>query len=219
MKCYPAKESICITETKAQVTFQALLDKTAERLIESQEECLQEMFHRLSTSNRIIEANLISKWGFDSATAQSTYTQRFHHEIPDTYCKDSLMSTTLTPLNLNVGTTLLWRNKVPSSTRYCRPIKLEYIKETDSVSQAEFKRCEDEIKALHSTDVKITINKGSDQEKEIIIQIKHSLYSTVVDGKVINAVMENPSSQTCYICGATPVRMNIGLLWSMTEAL
>ena len=39
-------------------------------------------------------------------------------------------------------------------------------------------------------------------------EIYHAPFCTVVDGKAINAVMRNLSQQTCYICGATPVKMN-----------
>nr|CAI5823678.1 unnamed protein product [Callosobruchus analis] len=39
--------------------------------------------------------------------------------------------------------------------------------------------------------------------------IHHTLLMTMVDGKVCNSLTQNRSSQTCYICGATPKQMNI----------
>nr|CAI5854687.1 unnamed protein product [Callosobruchus analis] len=41
------------------------------------------------------------------------------------------------------------------------------------------------------------------------MSIHHTLLMTMVDGKVCNSLTQNCSSQTCYICGATPKQMNI----------
>ena len=103
--CYPHSDSIYITETRAEVSFQALLDKTAERLVESQLLCFQSMvpLGQQNTLHSCLKATLISKWGFDSSTAQSTYGQTFLNEIPESYCEDSMFSTTLAPLNLDIN--------------------------------------------------------------------------------------------------------------------
>ena len=42
----------------------------------------------------------------------------------------SLFSTTLIPLKLLFGNKTVWINPFPSSTRFCRPIRIQYIKES-----------------------------------------------------------------------------------------
>lgn len=44
--------------------------------------------------------------------------------------------------------------------------------------------------------------------QETDIQVHHTLLQTMVDGKVANSLADNMSSQTCYICKATPKQMN-----------
>ncbi len=39
----------------------------------------------------------------------------------------------------------------------------------------------------------------------------------MIDGKGINALTENPSAQTCYICKATPKDMNKNLRFSVSD--
>lgn len=39
------------------------------------------------------------------------------------------------------------------------------------------------------------------------IFVEHNSIKTMVDGKICNALMDNPSAQVCYICGAKPKDM------------
>ncbi|CAH0558647.1 unnamed protein product [Brassicogethes aeneus] len=84
-------------------------------------------------------------------------------------------------------------------TRYCRPIKIEFKKESTCVSIAEYNKIEDEIKKL--IDSNITI-------KSKQLKVNHKLICSMVDGKVCNALTETTSTMKCLICGATSKQFN-----------
>ena len=129
--CYP--ENISVSETTAEQPLQNLLDHTSMRLVNS--ELVKERILRqakLIDGDLVTELCLYCKWGFDGATGQSQYKQNFNtSESTD----KSLFSTMLVPLDLRSGTFSIWRNPVPSSTRFCRPIKISYEKETNELCQ------------------------------------------------------------------------------------
>lgn len=49
---------------------------------------------------------------------------------------------------------------------------------------------------------KITINESKS------VEIHHELLCSMIDGKICNVVTANKSSQTCFVCDATPNQMN-----------
>lgn len=81
----------------------------------------------------------------------------------------------------------------------CRPIKFIFAKETKELTVLETNNILEEINNLLPTVCKF-------QENEL--SVTHELLSTMVDGKVCNAMTETKSTQTCYICNATPKLMN-----------
>jgi hypothetical protein len=93
---------------------------------------------------------------------------------------------------------ILWENPRPSSTRYCRPLKFLYAKETKEVTKTEVGRVEKEIMELKS--VELNINNS-------VLCINYTMLMTMVDGKVINTLTES-SSQLCYIFKCNPTYMN-----------
>lgn len=99
----------------------------------------------------------------------------------------------------NFDNIILWQNPRPSSTRYCRPIKLLFEKETTEVARREIKSIENQIQELVPTNLEI-------DSKDIIVE--HHLIMSMGDGQICNAVMEVSSAQKCYVCGATPKYMN-----------
>ena len=90
---------------------------------------------------------------------------------------------------------IIWQNPKASSTRYCRPIKFFFAKESTLLIKEETEKITQQISALSPTKVKIN-------NTDIIINT--TLVMTMVDGKVCNALADNQYSQKCYICGATP---------------
>lgn len=149
------------------------------------------------------EQNLIlhTKWGCDGASSQSEYMQKFSDPQLD-IAASNLFMTSIVPLKMTLReneTKYVWNNFRPSSTRYCRALKFEFIKETPNVIQEEKIRVDSEIEGLHKTEVHV---------RGRIFNVKHTLYFTMIDGKVAQAVTNTASSSNCVICGATPSQMN-----------
>jgi hypothetical protein len=111
--------------------------------------------------------------------------------------------TRLVPLDLNDGKSSFWKNKAPSSTRFCRPIRIQYAKETTELIQKERDDVENEIKALNKSIINLVYN-----DLPVQVRINFNLFLTMIDGKVANAISGNKSTRTCNICKATPTQMN-----------
>ena len=194
-RCYPDSSAMTVTETSAEVKLQALLDHTSERL-------LQVMY---KDDNELHPGNfenlqLILKWGCDGASSQE-YKQMFSE-------KDSsdanVFFTSTVPLQLSVvnenhADIILWQNPRPSSPRFCRPIRLQFVKECVHSTREEQKYIENQIRSLLPFH---TVIDGKN------IEIKYKLVFTMIDGKVKNAITETDSSMRCYICKSTSKQFN-----------
>ena len=64
---------------------------------------------------------------------QSLYKQKYSDTILDEVIKNEkrIFRASLVPLKLTVNDTVIWYNKKHSSTYFCRPVCLQYKKETD----------------------------------------------------------------------------------------
>ena len=111
------------------------------------------------------------KWGGDGSSGQSQYMQLFKAakqpqsesiEVPEeeNFSEQNLFLFSMVPLRL-FGTTatnekvIFWENTKPSSTKFCRPLKFKYIKETTESTLAEVKSIEAEIEELKPFEVVI----------------------------------------------------------------
>lgn len=132
---------IAATETMAVVCLQELLNHTASRILLLQED----LFINLPN---ITNAKLIVSYGFDGSTGQSMYKQRFEASGPASF-DQSLFVTTVIPLKLvdNFGT-VLWINQTPQSVRFCRPLKMEFVKESKEHILKEKENLDTQIKNL-----------------------------------------------------------------------
>lgn len=203
-KCYPG--NITIKEDSAKVPLQNLLDHTALRIIQEKKEAITEVVESLEDDEQL-SCKLVCKWGFDGSSSQSEYKQRFSSSDQS---DESLFCTTMVPLQLISGDRVLWENPVPSSTRFCRPVHLQFSKETTELSQKENRLIGDEINSLQPMDVTLDISYEveADLNRKADLQVTYDLHLTMVDQKVINALTETKSSMRCYICGATPKQFN-----------
>lgn len=154
---------------------------------------LGEIVEQLSEEEKS-SLTLISKWGRDGSQ-QMQYKMKFENE-PDTDA--NIFQSSVVPLQLIFGheKKILWQNPIPSSPRYCRPIRIRFVKETSDITQEEIDYITTQIEALSSTDIK---NKMS---------VKHKMFFTMVDGKVSNAATHTKSTMRCYICDATSSEFN-----------
>ncbi|CAI6375633.1 unnamed protein product [Macrosiphum euphorbiae] len=191
-QCYPQPNKIYITETSVHVDLQTILDLTIDRLIIT----LKDVIHTLS-SNELKKLCLISKWGFDGSSGHSSYKQAFYGIEAD---DSAVFITCIVPLRLQSGSKVVWQNPRPGSTRYCRPLKIAFMKENTRVSIDEKKRMDEQI---------LNLEKSSILLDENTLVIKHNLTFTMIDGKVCNAVTGSTSTQKCYICNATCKDFNL----------
>lgn len=180
--CYPPKDKTTITETLASVDLQAILDLTATRLLTLCED-------KLSLYTNV---KLTCKWGFDGASNQSMYKQTFED---NSRCDEFIFITSFVPIQLVSDSEVLWTNETPGSTRYCRPIKFEFIRETMEISRNEYQRVENQIKNLIAMQYKN-------------VTVKYEMLFTMIDGKVCTAISNEKSCATCPLCGAKPTEMN-----------
>lgn len=96
-----------------------------------------------------------------------------------------------------------WRNPAPSSTRFCRPIRIKYEKETPELLQDDCDEIEKQIMDLKVTSIRQMLN-----NLQVEIRVRHHLSLTMIDGKAVNAISLNSSPRICNICLASPTQMN-----------
>lgn len=192
--CYPEEESIRVTEISAEIRLQELLDHTTKRLCLYLNEVLEK-----STDVDLTNMELVTKWGCDGCQ-QTPFQQKFSDSSFD---DSSIFQSSLVPLRLQACTkekkTILWQNPTPSSTRFCRPIRIRFLHETAEVTKEEIKYVEDQAKNLLKT--KISTSKG-------VSKVSHILLPTMVDAKVCNSATSTASTMRCYICGKTSKDFN-----------
>lgn len=191
-ECYPLKEFITISDFGAEVELQQLLNHTIERLIKT---CDQNSI--LELTEPILRATY--KWGMDGASGQSLYKQIFNNNSDNCLDDASIFMISLVPLQVESNDKIIWTNPLPSSTKLCRPIKFKFMKETPENSKKEHKIMEEKICKL--TDSLIVCGTRN-------IPVSNKLYSTMVDGKMIDDLTGNKAHSTCYICSATTSEMN-----------
>ncbi|XP_026828955.1 uncharacterized protein LOC109611090 [Ooceraea biroi] len=195
-QCRPSKEAITICENVAEVSVQALLNHTVKRIVDLQTELILATLQKSDCTE--IEAVFICSWGFDGSTGHSMYQQRY--QDAEDANDESLFATTLIPLQLSTSTGLiLWNNRTPQSARYCRPIKLQFVKESRDVIVAQKFCIEQQIAKLQVFEIML---------QNFSIKIHFSLFLTLIDGKVLNTLTDTKSMQTCPICHATPKQFN-----------
>lgn len=191
-QCYPT--DISGTETVVDIKLQSLIDHTIQRLCITQKDGFE-------TFQNAEDLTFLMKWGCDGAQ-QSRYKQKFSSEDES---DASLFSFSLVPIQLygqiNDLKKILWQNPAPSSSRYCRPIKLIFAKESADFILTEVKSIEAQVQSLVATTVEI----GG-------FSVNPSLILTMIDGKICSALSEFTSSQSCFTCGATPKIMNNPIL-------
>lgn len=188
-QCYP--DNMEISDIGAKIKLQSLLDHTVTRLL---------MLDSINLPGGDARLILYCKWGCDGSSGQSEYKQILSGEsklISDA----NLLIASLVPLKLvsEVDESVIWQNPSPSSVRFCRPILIEFAKETPEKTRSIVTDIETQILAL--TPSSVLINTAT-------FSIKHTLYFTMVDGKVVQVLTNTPSSANCNVCLAKPSEMN-----------
>lgn len=201
-ECYPL--NLRISEDIAEVKVQDLLNHTSHRLVKLQDKVLIQALTLISENHENIFFQLDCKWGLDGSGGHSLYKQKYNN---DSICNSDsdILLTSLVPLQLHLTNIegkkiVLWQNPRTSSTKFCRPLRFAFTRETTEMVQLEVERVEKEIASLIPT--KVLLSSGQE------VFVRYSLFKTMIDGKICNNLMKNSSSQACYICGACPKDMN-----------
>lgn len=188
LMCYP--KELKFTDYSAETTLQSLVDHTVSRIIQAHSQVFE---NEISVNNNSISLTAIHKWGCDGSSGHATYRQKFQ-DGETSMADQHLFAVCLVPLQVQVGSTILWKNTRPSSTRYCRPIKLICQKESTELIRAETDSINSQILSI-----KPTIFNS--------LTIDHVFHCTMLDGKTFSVLAE-ASTQTCGICRAVPKNMN-----------
>ena len=119
LQCRP--EGIIVTDSLAEIPLQNLVNHTAKRILSYQEVLL--------LMPELNEVTLVLSYGFDGSTGQSSFKQIFNTCAPESL-DSSLFVTSVIPLKLlSSNNTIIWKNRTPQSVRFCRPLKIVFIKE------------------------------------------------------------------------------------------
>lgn len=200
--CRPPAAAISIIEDKAKVSLKALLDHTGKRIFDMQKEVLLQYIQQvLDPAEKELETIFICSYGFDGSTGHSPYKQRYQDAKPNASNTDeSLFATSLIPLRWSTkDNVILWNNRASQSTRFCRPISLQYVKESADIIATQKASIEAEIDELQTLEVDLN---------NVNVRIHFSLFLTLIDGKVLNIITNTKSTQACPICHATPKQFN-----------
>lgn len=158
---YPC--GIEVSEKSCEIPLQSLLQHTTSRLLEA----LQLPLSSNEEENKFI---LMCKYGFDGSSGQSTYKQAWSE---DNLNDQSLFTTSIAPLQLKnvVNGKILWENPRPSSTRFCRPLRIQWLRESKEVIKKEKQWMDDQISRLEPV-------------SELNSTINFSIKLTMIDSKV-----------------------------------
>lgn len=148
-----------VTEVKAEIRMEPLLHHTAERLITSLG----------LKSDNLVSLKMIVKYGFDG-TNSTSYKQRWNNGVGN---DEHIFCASIVPLQvINVDNgQILWTNPRPSSTRFCRPLLIEFAKETSNLCKQKQADYESQIANLQPCVIGNVI-------------VRFELALTMIDGKV-----------------------------------
>lgn len=165
--CLPDEKAFLITEISAEVQLQQLLNHTAQRILALENKALHE-------GPLLEELELLTKWGFDGSSDHSNYKQKFEdHDADDS----AIFITSMVPLQLrfkNNPNNIIWMNCMPSSTRLCRPIRIQFRKETTALTLNEKEYLEAQIAKLVPSEF-------------LGNRVHHLMICSMIDGKVCSA--------------------------------
>lgn len=193
-KCYP--DQVQVSEREALVPVKNLVRHTFDRILS----LTDAVFINFCTHKDIqtVECVLKGIWGFDGSTGQSLYKQKFSDAGVDENC---MFATTFTPLQISTNTgDVIWMNPSPQSYRYCRPVHIQYEKESQNLINSEKQLVQNQIDNL--TPMHAKTSEGHQ------IKIKCELYCAAIDGKVLNTLLNTKSQLRCPYCQLTSSQFN-----------
>jgi hypothetical protein len=158
LDCHPPQ--LLVSEVEAHAPFQSLLNHTFSRLVQLYEEVIAEYCRRQNTTQ--LNCIFSGAWGFDGSTGQALYKQNIRRSENEPDSENSLVATTFVPLKIEtVNKDVIWLNPAPQSYRSCRPLHIQYRKESTELILSEQKWVEDQIKELNTNRLNTILHKDT----------------------------------------------------------
>ncbi len=198
MDCRP--EGIQVEETESKVAMQHLLNHTASRIFNEDQDLKITLDELSERNNGELQITFYFKFGMDGCGSFNSFMQKDSTgKVRDL---NSLMTSQMVPLQATtkVGNEIkiLYNNLSPNSANSCRPIRLCFEREDKYSISREASRLQGEVSQL----VPFII---SDVPR---IEVKFKGLFTMLDGKVLNELTSNPSSANCPICHKSSKQMS-----------
>ena len=133
LKCYPS--NIEITEISSKTPLQDMVNHTLSQVFQISEGALESIVAECGDRS----GTFYLKAGFDGASSQSIYKQKYvEHRLEDVVQgEESFFQTAIVPIRLEVEGSCVWRNEKPNSFQFCRPLHLQYQKESYDLCKRE----------------------------------------------------------------------------------
>ncbi|CAL4125291.1 unnamed protein product [Meganyctiphanes norvegica] len=226
--CYP--EGMQLSHNVSEVPLQNLLNHSAERILQLQKHELVKLKPNSKDRYKLI---LTVKWGYDGSSGSSEWRHQYvgGEALKDTNETD-LFCTSLVPLRLKCSTDIVWENPTPSSVRFCRPLSLQYGKETPELAYEAQVRVERQIRELkpYSTCVRIgdgkkdpvhwrkklkvevaeeAVGRFIDDQKAkaniaCYVDIFFNVQQALIDPSIASPITGSNAALDCHLCASKP---------------
>lgn len=192
--CYP--DDVQISEREASVSVQNLVEHTFNRIKQLTDAVFITYCNKYG--KQAVECSFRGIWGFDGSSGQALYKQSFSDGNSD---DSSIFATTFTPLQIiTASNDVIWLNPSPQSYRYCRPVHIQYQKESKELILSEKLNIQQQIDSLNPM-----VTETSKGHK---IKINYDLICAAIDGKVLNTILNTASQLRCPFCDLTSNQFN-----------
>lgn len=147
-ECYP-KEMI-VSELKVEIPINSLIDHTILRTYEALSIVIDAIISQ-SPTKKIIETSYTFSYGWDASSDHSRYNIKCPVNVNDS----TIISSTLSYLHWETTDgKIIFQNPAPGSIRFCRPLALEFAKETDAKARLLYNTYSDSIKQRKPLQIK-----------------------------------------------------------------
>jgi hypothetical protein len=147
-----------------------------------------------------LKLTMTFKYGMDGCGSFSPFNQKDSKgKIQDL---SSIVTSQMVPLQATAKVcgekVIVYQNKAPNNASSCRPIRISYEKETKTTIRTESSRMQSEVMNLQTVIL----------SEEPLIEVEYKGLFSMLDGKVLNELTQNPSSGNCPICHSTSKQMS-----------
>ena len=106
------------------------------------------------TAQNLKNLTLICKWGCDGTSGQSRYKQKFTDDYVDKFADTNIFFPSIVPLQfisideITNAKTVVWKNPRPSSPRFFRPLRIQFLHENTKATVTELDNINEQVDKL-----------------------------------------------------------------------